>query len=228
MPILLAIAGVLFLAILLGPQAWVHRVLARHGADRPDLPGTGGELARHLLDEAGLDTVKVEITDTGDHYDPEHRAVRLTRLHYDGRSVSAVAVAAHEVSHAVQHAHGEPAFKRRFELVKKTIWIDRVASAILLLAPVVFALVKAPALLVLQIVAGILLLAIRIVVHVVTLPVEFDASFAKALPVLKRGGYLSATDMPAATSVLRAAAFTYVAAACATLLDVARWIRILF
>jgi hypothetical protein len=172
--------------------------------------------------------VKVEVTDAGDHYDPENRAVRLTRPHYDGRSVSAVAVAAHEVSHAVQHAHGEPAFTRRFELVKKTIWIDRVASAILLLAPVVFALVKAPALLILQIVAGVLLLAIRIVVHLITLPVEFDASFAKALPVLKRGGYLAAADMPAAASVLRAAAFTYVAAACATLLDVARWIRILF
>src|SRR4051794_11799488 len=94
MPIILAIAGVLFLAILLGPQAWVHRVLARHGVDRPDLPGTGGELARHLLDEAGLDTVKVEVTDAGDHYDPENRVVRLTRPHYDGRSVSAVAVAA--------------------------------------------------------------------------------------------------------------------------------------
>jgi Zn-dependent membrane protease YugP len=79
---------------------------------------------------------------------------------------------------------------------------------------------------VLQIVAGVLLLAIRIAVHVVTLPVEFDASFAKALPVLERG-YLPAVDMPAARSVLRAAAYTYVAAALATLLDVARWLRVL-
>jgi Zn-dependent membrane protease YugP len=63
-------------------------------------------------------------------------------------------------------------------------------------------------------------------VHVVTLPVEFDASFAKALPVLE-SGYLSAADIPAARSVLRAAALTYVASALATLLDVARWLRIL-
>jgi len=61
----------------------------------------------------------------------------------------------------------------------------------------------------------------------VTLPVEFDASFGKALPVLTRGGYLSSSDMPAARNVLRAAAWTYVAAALATLLDVARWFRIL-
>jgi Zn-dependent membrane protease YugP len=95
------------------------------------------------------------------------------------------------------------------------------------LAPVVFILVKAPILLVLQVVAGLALLAMRIVVHVVTLPVEFDASFEKALPVLEHGRYLSKSDMPAAHSVLRAAAWTYVAAALATLLDVARWFRVL-
>ena len=118
-------------------------------------------------------------------------------------------------------------FTRRFDLVRKVIWFDRIASGVLLLAPVVFILVKAPILLAFQLVLGLLLLAIRIIVHVVTLPVELDASFAKALPVLERGRYLSAPDMPAARSVLRAAAWTYVAAALATLLDVMRWLRIL-
>ena len=102
-----------------------------------------------------------------------------------------------------------------------------VASGILLLAPLVFILVKAPILLVLQLVTGLLLLGIRIVVHVVTLPVELDASFTKALPAIARGRYLAVPDLPAARSVLLAAALTYVAAALATLLDVARWFRIL-
>src|SRR5437588_502599 len=176
MPILLAIAGLLFLALLFGPQLWIRRVMAQHGAERPDLPGSGAELARHLLDEADLRAVTVELTGDGDHYDPDARAVQLTPQHHDGRSVSAVAVAAHEVSHAVQHARGEPAFTRRFELVRKTIWVDRVASGVLLAAPLVFIVVKVPALFALQIVAGIALLATQIVVHVVTLPVEFDAS----------------------------------------------------
>ena len=227
MPILLTLLVLILIAVLFGPQWWVRRVLAQHGSERPDLPGTGGELARHLLDEAGLRAVKVELTGDGDHYDPEERAVRLLPQHHDGRSIAAVAVAAHEVSHAVQHARGERAFALRFDLVKNLNWIDRVASGILLLAPVVFMVFKAPILVVLQVVAGLLLLAIRIVVHVATLPVELDASFAKALPVLVRGRYLSAGDLPAARSVLRAAAFTYVAAALATLLDVARWFRIL-
>src|SRR5205814_10727314 len=131
----------ILLAAGFGPQVWVHHVLRRHGADRPDLAGTGGELARHLLDEAGLHSVKVETTDRGDHYDPEARAVRLLPQHHDGRSVAAVAVAAHEVSHAIQHARGERPFALRFALVKRIIWIDRIASIILLLAPVVFFLV---------------------------------------------------------------------------------------
>ena len=227
MPILLAIAGLLFLALLFGPQLWVRRVIARHGADRADLPGTGAELARHLLDEADLRGVPVELTGDGDHYDPEARAVRLTPQHYDGRSIAAAAVAAHEVSHAVQHARGEPAFARRLSLVKQLSWVERLASVILMATPLVFLLVKSPALAILQIAAGLALLAIRIAVHVTTLPVEFDASFGKALPVLTRGRYLSAGDLPAARHVLTAAAFTYVAAALAALIDMARWVRVL-
>jgi len=227
MPILIAIGLLLLLAAVFGPQWWVRHMLAKHATDRPDLPGTGAELARHLLDEAGLQHVTVEQTDIGDHYDPDALAVRLMPPHHDGRSIAAVAVAAHEVSHAVQHARGEPAFTRRYQLVKNLLWIDRVASVILLLAPLVFAVVRAPSLLILQLVAGFALLAIRIAVHVTTLPVEFDASFGKALPVLTRGRYLGAGDLPAARDVLKAAAYTYVAAALATLLDIARWFRIL-
>src|SRR6185436_1140868 len=116
---------------------------------------------------------------------------------------------------AVQHAHGEPAFARRLTLVKQLVWVERAASVILMATPLVFLLVKSPALAILQVAAGLALLTIRIAVHVTTLPVEFDASFGKALPVLTRGRYLSAGDLPAARSVLTAAAYTYVAAALA-------------
>ena len=227
MPILLAIGGLLLLALVFGPQLWVRRVLAKYGADRPDLPGTGAELARHLLDEANLPSVTVEETDAGDHYDPEAQAVRLSAQHHDGRSVAAAAVAAHEVSHAVQHARGEPAFARRLALIRQLSWVEKLASGVLLLSPLVFAVMRSPALLALEILAGVMLLGIRVVVHAVTLPVEFDASFGKALPVLLRGRYLSAADLPAAQRVLKAAAYTYVAAALATLLDVMRWVRLL-
>lgn len=158
------------------PQFLVRSTIARHGKDRPDLPGTGGELARHLLDRFGLEDVAVEISDRGNHYDPDGRAVRLLPAHHDGRSLAAVAIAAHEVGHAIQHGSG-----------------DRLLRLLSL----------------------------------VTLPVEFDASFRKALPILEEGGYLAREDMPAARRVLRAAAFTYLAAALVTLIDLARWTRLL-
>ena len=227
MPILAALGVLLLIAIVFGPQFWIKHVLKKHGEDRPDLPGTGGELARHLLDEASLTQVPVEKTDLGDHYDPEARAVRLLPQHFEGRSVAAVAVAAHEVSHAVQHARYERPFILRLALIKKMSWVDKVASGLLLLAPLVAIILKSPVILLLQLLAGVALLVVRVIVHVTTLPVEFDASFGKALPVLQRGAYLSAADMPAARHVLRAAAWTYVAAALATLLDIARWFRML-
>ncbi len=226
MPILAAAAFVLLLALIFGPTWWIRHVLKIHGADRPDLPGTGAEFARHLLDEAKLTDVKVEVTGQGDHYDPDARAVRLLPDHHDGRSIAAVAVAAHEVSHALQHARGEKAFKLRLDLVGNLVWVDRLATLILILVPVIFMVVKSPALAIVQVVAAMALMAIRVVVHLVTLPVEFDASFGKALPVLEGRGYLSKADLPAARSVLRAAAYTYVAAALVTLVNVLRWFRI--
>jgi uncharacterized protein len=225
MPILLTIAGILVIVAIYGPQLWIRHVLKRHGVERPDLPGTGAELARHLLDEADLQTVQVEKTDLGDHYDPQARVVRLLPQHHDGRSIAAVAVAAHEVSHAVQHARSEPAFMRRLGLVSQLVWVERIAIGILLLAPVLFVSVRSPLLAAIPVLASILLMGVHVLVHVTTLPVEFDASFGKALPVLMRGRYLSAGDLPAARSVLKAAAYTYVAAALATVLNILRWFR---
>ena len=152
--------------------------------------------------------------------------MRLLPQHHDGRSVAAVAVAAHEVSHAVQHARGEPAFARRFELVRSCLDRPRrqrhpAAGAGR------FILVKSRRCSCCRLSPVSCCWRSVIVVHLVTLPVEFDASFGKALPALKRGRYLARGDLPAARSVLRAAAWTYVAAALATLLDVARWFRVL-
>ncbi|NGM23423.1 zinc metallopeptidase [Roseomonas stagni] len=225
MAILIILAGVLLLALIFGPQLWIRHVLSRAQADRPDLPGTGAELARHLLDEAGLHSVRVEETPDGDHYDPDARVVRLTPPHHAGRSIAAVAVATHEVAHAVQHARGEPGFLRRQALVLAIAPIFRVAQLVMATIPLVLIFVHSPAFIALQLGAIIALLSLRVLIHAVTLPVELDASFNKALPVLRAGNYLAPADMPQATRVLRAAAFTYVAAALVTLLDVLRWFR---
>jgi Zn-dependent membrane protease YugP len=225
MVILGALGLVALLALLVGPHLWVQHVLHRAGADRPDLPGTGGELARHLLDEAGLQHVAIEETAIGDHYDPDAQVVRLLPDHLHGRSIAAVAVAAHEVAHAVQHAQDEPAFRRRTQLVRVIAPLDRIAQVTLVMTPFVFAAVRAPGLALLQLGLVLLFFAGRLAVHAMTLPVELDASFRKALPVLERGGYLAPEDLPQVRRVLRAAAMTYVASALMTLVNVARWFR---
>lgn len=224
MPVLLIAA---ILAIVVLPQLWVRHTIRRHAAERPDLQGTGGELARHLLDRFGLSDVGVETTDKGDHYDPASRTVRLLPTHYDGKSLSAVAVAAHEVGHALQHARGERMLAYRQRLAALAIWTDRAAGVFFLASPVLFALARTPLALVAMIGIGVGLLLVRVVVNLITLPVEFDASFAKALPIPKEGSYVDEGDMPAIRAVLRAAALTYVAGALITLVDLARWIRLL-
>ena len=125
--------GLLLVLLIVAPQWWVKRTLRRHGDERADFPGTGGELARHLLDRAGLNDVKVEVTPDGDHYDGAARAVRLTPGVHDGRSVTAVAVAAHEVGHALQHAEDMPVFHWRTRLARVGLVVEKVGSVILLL-----------------------------------------------------------------------------------------------
>lgn len=97
----------------------------------------------------------------------------------------------------------------------------------MLAAPLFMLLAKSPYVLLIQGVAGMLILALTILIHASTLPVEYDASFRRALPVLKAGGYISLRDLGAARRILRAAAFTYVASAGMSLFDVMRWLRVL-
>jgi len=218
---------VVLLAIVVLPQFWVRHTIQRHEVERPDLDGTGGELARHLLNRFDLNGVKVEITDKGNHYDPEAKTVRLTAKHHDGRSLSAVAIAAHEVSHALQDARGERMLALRQRLVKFASVTDRFAGVFFIASPILGGLARTPVAFFGLVGLGVALLAVRVIVDLVTLPVETDASFKKALPILESGGYVDPADMPAVRSVLRVAAFTYLAGALISLVNLARWIRLL-
>lgn len=221
--IVLALAfGLAFL-----PQMWIRGVIARHSGERADLVGTGGEFARHVLDGMGLHHVVVEETQAGDHYDPEAKAVRLLPQHFGKRSLAAVVIAAHEVGHAMQDATAYGPLTARTRMARQADKIQKLGSVIMLAAPIMMVLSKSPHIMLMQMGIGVLILGSTIFMHAVTLPVEFDASFRRALPLLKAGNYISGRDMNSARQLLRAAAFTYVAAAAVSLLDVMRWIRVL-
>jgi hypothetical protein len=221
------LAIILVLALILGPQLWVRRVLDRYNRmDEENFPGTGGELARHLLDRYDLQEVKVEITESGDHYDPSARAVRLTRDKFDGRTLTAITVAAHECGHAFQHAAAEPLFLLRTRVASISIFAQRIGSLLLFAAPFIVLVTRLPSAALFNISGAFLIMGFAIVMHLLTLPVELDASFKKALPLLS-SGYLTEKQVPAARSILRAAAWTYVAASLASLLNFWRWIVLL-
>jgi Zn-dependent membrane protease YugP len=221
------ILALLIIGLALLPGAWVQGVIKRHSLERTDLAGSGGELARHLLDGMKLNHVKVEQTDLGDHYDPAEKAVRLSADHMHKRSLSAVVIAAHEVGHAMQDATGYAPLQARTRLAKQARKVEMLGSLMMLLSPVMLVIAKAPAIMLVQILVGLLILSFSVLMHAFTLPVEFDASFRRALPVLKAGKYIPDRDMSSARQILRAAALTYVAAAAMTLLDVTRWLKVL-
>lgn len=223
--LLIVLIGAFGLAML--PSMWVKSVLSRNSDERADFPGTGGEFARHVLDEMKLDHVTVEETTLGDHYDPEAKAVRLSPDHFGRRSLAAVVVAAHEVGHAMQDATNYPPLAHRTRLAKQAHNIERFGAVVMLAAPLVLILVKSPHVIMLQVFLGMLILGSTILMHALTLPMELDASFRRALPLLKAGNYVGDRDMTAARQILRAAALTYVAAAAMSLLDVMRWFRVL-
>ena len=134
--------------LIVGPSAWVKFTLKRYATERKDLPGTGGELATHLLKRFELNDVKVETTQEGqDHFDYGQHVVRL--------SPSVLAV----------------------------------------------------------------------IVQLAILPEEWDASFNKALPILREGNYIPQEDLPKVKKILTACAMTYVAAALIKVLFVWRWFK---
>ncbi|MGF1681944.1 zinc metallopeptidase [Photobacterium minamisatsumaniensis] len=222
--ILLIIAICVFL-----PGLWVKHVMEkyRQPADRYRKQGSGGELARHLLDSFGLGNVEVEETSAGDHYDPVAKAVRLTPDNYSGYSLTAVTVASHEVGHAIQDSRGESLFLARQKLVKTAMVGERIAGMMLVAAPLVLMLTRLPQAGAITIMIGIVSMALSTMVHLLTLPVEFDASYGKALPILQKGGYLHDGDLEHAEKILKAAALTYVAASLTSLLNLGRWVAVL-
>jgi hypothetical protein len=223
----LILAALILLLLVFGPGLWVQRVMVRYSEPVDRYEGTGGELARYLLDELGLQNVKAEITEKGDHYDPEAKAVRLTPDKFNGRSLTAITVAAHEVGHAHQDATGYGPLKWRTKLVKMAAPGERVGAAVLMLAPVVAIVTRAPVAGLLMLLGGFLVLGLSTVIHLVTLPMELDASFGRAMPMLQKGKFLHDGDEPHARRLLKAAALTYVSVSLMSLLNVARWWAIL-
>ena len=183
---------------------------------------TGREIAEKMLRENGIYDVKVTSVDgfLSDHYNPVNKTVNLSPDVYNGTSVSAAAVAAHECGHAVQHAAAYAPLKLRSKLVPAVTFSSNIVNLILLVG-VFMAYSGNPTVLLI----GIILMSVTVLFTLITLPVEFDAS-NRALAWLNRTNVTNRTEYPMAKDALKWAATTYVVAALAAVVTLIQYIMI--
>ena len=217
----------LLLLVVFIPSFWVRWVMRRYASDIADMPGTGGDLAKHLIDRFELRGVGAEITELGDHYDPQSKMVRLSEENWRGKSLTAVAIAAHEVGHAIQHQQNDVRLSARTKLVPLVNLLGQLSVGVLAVAPIIGLLTRHPVPILFTAVIGLSGLLVRMLLHLVTLPTEWDASFGKALPILCAGKYISTQQEGVVKRILRAAALTYFAAALADAFNLFRWAALL-
>ena len=145
-----------------------------------------------------------------DHYNPLEKKVRISEDKLHKKSITSIAVVAHEIGHAIQDKENYKPLLLRQKLIEKTIIFQRVGSFLLIIGlPSIFAITKSPFITFLAAILIMGCLSTNVVIHLITLPVEFDASFKRALPILQK--YVPNENMRQCRSVLRAAAFTYLA-----------------
>lgn len=178
---------------------------------------SGAEIAAEILRVEGVRGVRIERTHgfLSDHYDPRDRTLRLSDEVFEGRSVAAAGIAAHEVGHAIQHARSYAFLKMRSAIVPALNVTSTLAMPALMIGLVLSSMGLAfgkPVM-----ILGLALFSVMVVFQLVTLPVEFDAS-RRAMLAISQGGLAQGQELVGARKVLSAAALTYVAAAISSLM----------
>ena len=198
----------LFFIITFAPIVWVNYVFKKNDKILPNMPFDAYEFGEQLIKELKLSNVRIEKTLIGDHYDLDEKKVKVHEDRFKRKSLTSISVICHEIGHAIQHSEDYSPLITRTKLVKNTQWINKISMYLIYVGfPVIFAtgllsLIKVCVLL-------ILLSALTgVIVHLITLEVEFDASFNKAYPIIKQK--IPEVYHDSCRSVLRAAAFTYV------------------
>ena len=202
------LVGLLFILFFVLPKFWLSYTINRYDKELSKMPFNAKEFGELILKERNLTEVRIEETNLVDHYDLKDSAVRVKTGRLSKKSITSLSIVCHEIGHAIQHAENYTPLVTRTKLVKNTLWINKIAFAVIYIGlPIIFAtgylpLIKVCILLIL------LSLFIGVVIHLVTLEVELDASFNKAMPIIKKK--IPAVYHDSCRSILRAAAFTYV------------------
>ncbi len=207
---------ILALVLVVWAQFKVNGAYARYRNVATRRGYRGVEAARMILNQNGLHDVKIEVTTGGelsDHYDPQTNTVRLSRDVYYNDSIASVAISAHEVGHAIQHATNYGFIGLRNMILPYAMISSKLGWTILFLG-IMFTLDS-------LFYIGIIMLCVIALFQLITLPVELNAS-KRALALLESNGIILAEEKRDCKAMLSAAAFTYIAALISTLLQILR------
>lgn len=207
---------ILALVLVVWAQFKVNGAYARYRNVTTRRGYRGVEAARMILNQNGLHDVKIEVSTGGelsDHYDPQTNTVRLSRDVYYNDSIASVAISAHEVGHAIQHATNYGFIGLRNMILPYAMISSKLGWTILFLG-IMFTLDS-------LFYIGIIMLCVIALFQLITLPVELNAS-KRALTLLESNGIILTEEKRDCKAMLSAAAFTYIAALISTLLQILR------
>ena len=200
-------------------QILVSSTFNRYSRVKSTTGYTGFELARRLLESAGIYDVSIEYISgrLTDHYDPRSKVVRLSSATYNSFSVASLGVVAHEIGHAIQHAQNYAPLVIRNAMAPVVTFGSNLAWILFLIGLIFFSpfLVK----------LGIIFFILVVIFTLITLPVEIDAS-RRALKLLRESVLMPEEELKGVKKVLTAAAMTYVAAVATAILQLLRMIFI--
>ena len=208
---------VFFFIVFILPKVWLNFAMKSNDKELENMPFNGEEFGQLILEENNLKNVIIEETSLVDHYDLNDKTVRVQEGRLAKKSLTSIAIVCHEIGHAIQHAEGYGPLIKRTNIVEKTQWLSKVGGVILysglplILATGSFGFIKVCLILVL------ISVLLGVFVHLITLEVEIDASFNRAMPILQQK--IPSEYHAQCKNVLNAAAFTYIVGALTSFLS---------
>ena len=193
--------------ILFLPSIWVNYILKKFNSTLKDMPFTGKELGEIILKDNHINNVSINSIKQLDHYNPIDKKINISEDKINRKSITSISVVSHEIGHAIQDKENYKPLIFRQKLIQKTIILQRLGSFLLVIGlPSIFAFTKNPLITVIAAIIIMGCLSTNALIHLITLPVEIDAS-KRAINILEK--YVPKQNMKECKSVLRAAAFTY-------------------
>ena len=208
---------VFFFIVFILPKVWLNFAMKSNDKELENMPFNAEEFGQLILEENNLKNVIIEETSLVDHYDLNDKTVRVQEGRLAKKSLTSIAIVCHEIGHAIQHAEGYGPLIKRTNIVEKTQLLSKVGGVILysglplIMATGSFGFIKVCLILVL------ISVLLGVFVHLITLEVEIDASFNRAMPILQQK--IPSEYHAQCKNVLNAAAFTYIVGALTSFLS---------